>query len=159
MRVSSLAWQEDRRNSFVLRNCRSTRFASNSSSNVAFYPSFLIRAYSIRDVLFSFATLLSLFSLLVSSSLYKSKDEPHALRVPPCSPRLSFLFSFDLSFPLSLSRSLARLSFASNAIQHGAVRYDVAPVSSPSFSTPLQRALFTRFRVSKSCIANFQGEK
>lgn len=74
--------------------------------NVALYPSFLIRVHHPRGVLFSFASLLylSLFllSLLVSSSLYKSKDEPRCYVY--LSPSTSSLLSSSVS--RSPSRSL-----------------------------------------------------
>lgn len=110
MRISSLAWREDPRNSLLFWNCRSTCFAnnSNSSSSVTLYSSFLIRVlHPWRFILFRDSSLLSLVPL----PRYISPRTSHTLlRVPPCSPRLSFLYLFivlfpsffDLPFPLSL---------------------------------------------------------
>lgn len=94
------------RDSFVLG--RTAGCASHHG--VALYPSFLIRVHHPRGVLFSFASLLylSLFllSLLVSSSLYKSKDEPRCYVYLSLHIIASFFFGF--SFPLSLAPASSR---------------------------------------------------
>lgn len=112
--------QEDPQNSGIPLSWAELQAAR--STDVALYPSFLIRVHHPRGVLFSFASLLSLslflLSLLVSSSLYKSKDEPRCYVFLPLhlvaslSPffffSLSRFFSsfFDLPFPLSLAPAL-----------------------------------------------------
>lgn len=108
--------QEDPQNSGIPLSWAELQAAR--STDVALYPSFLIRVHHPRGVLFSFASLLSLslflLSLLVSSSLYKSKDEPRCYvflplhlvaSLSPSSSSRSLASSRPSSISLSLSRS------------------------------------------------------
>lgn len=102
------------RDSFVLDRIAG---CAKGSTNVALYPSFLIRVHHPRGVLFSFASLLSLslflLSLLISSSLYKSKDEPrcYVFLSLHLIASLSLTLSSFLSLSLALSSSFFNLPF------------------------------------------------